>query len=104
MNNVEQSRATLLTLAVEWALELEKRIKESGTIFMGEVGRGGPWGLLGGWWRCSWGDLGGTFRGLGWVRRGKQVGSIQSTGSACSDTQPGCQQQRQIKFQPILDY
>ena len=39
---------------------------------------------------------------LGW--RGKQVGSIQSTGSACSDTQPGCQQQRQIKFQPILDY
>ena len=55
MNNIEQSRATVLTLAVEWALELEKRIKESGTIFTGEVGRRGPWGLLGGWWRCSWG-------------------------------------------------
>ena len=39
MNNVEQSRATVLTLAVEWALKLEKRIKESGTIFAGEVGR-----------------------------------------------------------------
>ena len=44
---LQQSRATVLTLAVEWALELEKRIKESGTIFTGEVGGGGHGGCLG---------------------------------------------------------